>query len=100
MPPHDAVYRLPWPEGQSQRFIHAKGANPHFQQSDLHAVDIGLPEGTSILVSGQSYFITYLGGDGNDIVLTVPEPGNVALMVIGGALMGWQVIRRRRNSRS
>ena len=51
MPPHDAVYRLPWPEGQSQRFIHAKGANPHFQQRDLHAVDIGLPEGTSVLAA-------------------------------------------------
>jgi murein DD-endopeptidase MepM/ murein hydrolase activator NlpD len=45
------VYRLPWPEGQSQRFIHAKGANPHFQKRDLHAVDIGLPEGTSVLAA-------------------------------------------------
>ena len=50
-PPHDAVYRLPWPEGQSQMFIHAKGANPHFQKRDLHAVDIGLPEGTSVLAA-------------------------------------------------
>jgi murein DD-endopeptidase MepM/ murein hydrolase activator NlpD len=51
LPPHDAVYRLPWPEGQSQMFIHAKGANPHFQKRDLHAVDIGLPEGTSVLAA-------------------------------------------------
>jgi len=48
---HSAVYRLPWPEGQSQMFIHAKGANPHFQKRDLHAVDIGLPEGTSVLAA-------------------------------------------------
>jgi murein DD-endopeptidase MepM/ murein hydrolase activator NlpD len=32
-------------------FIHAKGANPHFQKRDLHAVDIGLPEGTSVLAA-------------------------------------------------
>jgi len=51
LPPHDAVYRLPWPEGQSQRFIHAKGANPHFHKRDLHAVDIDLPEGTSVLAA-------------------------------------------------
>ena len=51
LPPHDAVYRLPWPEGQSQMFIHAKGANPHFNKRDLHAVDIGLPEGTSVLAA-------------------------------------------------
>lgn len=51
LPPHDAVYRLPWPEGQSQRFLHAKGANPHFNKRDLHAVDIGLPLGTSVLAA-------------------------------------------------
>jgi murein DD-endopeptidase MepM/ murein hydrolase activator NlpD len=51
MPPHDAVYRLPWPEGQARIFIHAKGTNPHFQKRDLHAVDIGLPEGTAVLAA-------------------------------------------------
>jgi murein DD-endopeptidase MepM/ murein hydrolase activator NlpD len=51
LPPHDAVYRLPWPEGQSQKFIHAKGANPHFRKRDLHAVDIGMPEGTPVLAA-------------------------------------------------
>ena len=51
MPPHDAAYRLPWPEGQSQRFVHAKGGNPHFQKRDLHAVDIDLPEGTPVLAA-------------------------------------------------
>jgi murein DD-endopeptidase MepM/ murein hydrolase activator NlpD len=45
------VYRLPWPEGQSQMFLRAKGANPHFQKRDLHAVDIGLPEGTPVLAA-------------------------------------------------
>lgn len=51
LPPHDAVYRLPWPEGQSRMFIHAKGANPHFHKRDLHAVDIDLPEGTPVLAA-------------------------------------------------
>jgi murein DD-endopeptidase MepM/ murein hydrolase activator NlpD len=51
LPPHDAVYRLPWPEGQAQKFIHAKGANPHFQKRDLHAVDIDLLEGTQVLAA-------------------------------------------------
>ena len=51
LPPHDAVYRLPWPEGHSQKFIHATGANPHFHKRDRHAVDISLPEGTSVLAA-------------------------------------------------
>lgn len=51
LPPHDAVYRLPWPEGQPQKFLNGKGANPHFQKRDLHAVDIGLPEGTAVLAA-------------------------------------------------
>ncbi len=51
LPPHDAVYRLPWPEGQPQAFLNGKGANPHFQKRDLHAVDIGLPEGTAVLAA-------------------------------------------------
>jgi autotransporter-associated beta strand protein len=67
----------------------------------------GLPEGATILFRGNDsdstfsglFAISYVGGDGNDVVLTVvPEPGQVALMVLGGALVGWQVIRRRRQS--
>jgi murein DD-endopeptidase MepM/ murein hydrolase activator NlpD len=49
--PHDAAYRLPWPEGRAQRFLHAKGINPHFQKRDLHAVDIDLPQGTEVLAA-------------------------------------------------
>ena len=32
----------------------------------------GLPEGGSFVVGGVTFFITYIGGDGNDVVLTVP----------------------------
>jgi autotransporter-associated beta strand protein len=56
----------------------------------------GLAEGARALaLNGQDYVISYIGGDGNDIVLTaIPEPGSAALMVGGlGILMG---IRRRR----
>ncbi len=47
---------------------------------------------------GADLFITYLGGDGNDVVLynnfsAVPEPGSVGLVMLGIGLM---MIRRRR----
>lgn len=51
LPPNEAVYRLPWPEGQPQVFLNGKGRNPHFQKRDLHAVDIGLPAGTAVLAA-------------------------------------------------
>ena len=40
-----------------------------------------------------------LVGFENDLVLTaaVPEPGTAGLMVIGAALCGWHVMRRRRS---
>ncbi len=37
----------------------------------------GLPEGKEILILGKYYFITYAGGDGNDVVLSPCPPGNV-----------------------
>jgi murein DD-endopeptidase MepM/ murein hydrolase activator NlpD len=46
-------YRLPWSEGLTYMFLHAPGgrANPHFLKSNLHAVDIGMPEGTAVLAA-------------------------------------------------
>ncbi len=37
----------------------------------------GLPEGQLLLVSGKVFRITYLGGSGNDVVLTLITPGRV-----------------------
>ncbi len=52
----------------------------------------GLPEGSAVGATG--LFITYAGGDGNDVVLTtVPEPTSAVLMLSGLALLG---ARRRR----
>ncbi len=34
----------------------------------------GVPEGSFVNLSGRSYLISYVGGDGNDVVLTIFEP--------------------------
>jgi autotransporter-associated beta strand protein len=46
----------------------------------------GLPEGSTFVVGSDLLKISYVGGDGNDVVLTVaavPEPGTWALLTIG-----------------
>ncbi|MEM6504096.1 MAG: PEP-CTERM sorting domain-containing protein [Planctomycetota bacterium] len=53
----------------------------------------GLAEGAVVSGTG-GLTITYIGGDGNDIVL-VPEPASLALLAMGGLLM---TNRRRRES--
>ena len=54
----------------------------------------GLGEGSIFNVSGTDLQITYLGGTGNDIVLTVvPEPSTLALIMFG--LLGTCWIKRR-----
>lgn len=52
--------------------------------SDLFA---GLPEGSAIMANGAALRISYLGGDGNDVVLTtVPEPAS-AMAISGTAAL-------------
>jgi Ca2+-binding RTX toxin-like protein len=60
----------------------------------------GLPEGATLAVAGTTYQISYLGGDGNDVVLTIGEraagsvfealdggPGRSSLPLLGVAFL-------------
>jgi autotransporter-associated beta strand protein len=48
----------------------------------------GLAEGATFTVNGQAFSISYIGGDGNDVVVTaVPEPGTWALLLAGSAAL-------------
>jgi fibronectin-binding autotransporter adhesin len=62
----------------------------------------GLPEGASFTGDGQLFTISYLGGNGNDVMLVaVPEPTTRALMglaVVGGAGYGWRRYRRQQRA--
>jgi fibronectin-binding autotransporter adhesin len=54
-----------------------------------------LAEGAIFTASGQDFAISYVGGDGNDIVLAaVPEPATTAILLAGLAMLG---ARRRRS---
>lgn len=81
-----------------------------FQLDDQYAFEIvnlegtltgqfdGLGEGASVgNFGGVDLFITYFGGDGNDVVLftnssSIPEPNVFGLLMLG---MGWFTARRR-----
>jgi fibronectin-binding autotransporter adhesin len=52
-----------------------------------------LSEGELFQFSGYDATISYVGGDGNDVVLSVPEPGSAALLLAGTVAC----IRRRRS---
>ena len=78
--------------GQTFEIINNQGSQP---VTDTFA---GLPEGSTIKLSGNVYKITYKGGDGNDVVLTVitvatPNTGfgltsfNTALPIFGTIAM-------------
>jgi fibronectin-binding autotransporter adhesin len=59
----------------------------------------GMPEGSVITVGAFFTTISYVGGDGNDVVLSnfapVPEP--MTLLAIGAAVFGGVTYRRRKN---
>lgn len=61
-----------------------------------------LAEGSLLTASNssQQFNISYVGGDGNDVVLTaaVPEPSTYALIGFGLAGLGLAVARRRRST--
>jgi hypothetical protein len=53
-----------------------------------------LAEGALFTVGAQDFAISYVGGDGNDVVLSaVPEPASAAMLLCGFAVLG---MRRRR----
>jgi T5SS/PEP-CTERM-associated repeat protein/autotransporter-associated beta strand protein len=48
----------------------------------------GLAEGVEISSGANRFFVSYLGGTGNDLVLTsVPEPASAALLLLGGLIV-------------
>ncbi len=80
-------------------FTAVKGANFTIVDNDLSDAVIGafagLPQGIEFLSGGQEFKINYLGGTGNDIVLTVvPEPSALALFSLSAIAVGF--IRRAR----
>jgi autotransporter-associated beta strand protein len=90
-----------WQIGDQYRLINNLGANPIVGFFSDGVGGASLFQGSSIFVDGGGVELTldYLGGTGNDLVLTVvavPEPQTIGLMVIGGALCAWHVFRRRR----
>jgi hypothetical protein len=54
-----------------------------------------LSEGERFFIGTQDATISYFGGDGNDVVITVPEPTSLTLLLSATALIG--VKRRRKN---
>src|SRR3989441_14347 len=56
------------PPGTGFTVINNDGADP------VTGTFAGLPEGSTVLLSGQTFQISYVGGTGNDVVLTLAAP--------------------------
>ena len=75
--------------GQSFMLIDNQGTLP------IAGTFAGLPEGGLFTAGGVTFRGSYVGGTGNDFVITpVPEPGSILLAALGGAAFAWR--RRRR----
>ncbi len=48
--------------------------------NDIQGTFNGLPEGSKFISNGRSYTITYQGGDGNDVVLTMNAQGTLLII--------------------
>jgi hypothetical protein len=49
----------------------------------IHGIFDGAAEGAIFNVGGADMKLTYVGGDGNDVVLLIPEPATLALLGLG-----------------
>jgi hypothetical protein len=55
------------------------------------------PDGSVVLANGQSFLVSYEGGNGNDLTLmTVPEPTSLSLL---GVCATWRMISHLRRLR-
>ena len=63
----------------------------------INGIFDGLSEGAAFSVDGQTFTISYIGGSGNDVVLTavVPEPRTWLLAITGALLLGARMLRQR-----
>jgi hypothetical protein len=91
-----------WQIGDQYTVLNNTGAGAILGEFTDGIGGLSLINGSSILVDGGGVELSldYLGGTGNDLVLTVvavPEPGTVGMFVIGGALCAWHLMRRRRD---
>ena len=70
--------------------------------SSVSGTFFGLAEGASLTVGGNNFTVSYLGGTGNDITLTVssvPEPATYAAL-FGTLVLGVALMNRRRSKKS
>ena len=69
--------------------------------SSIGGAFTGVSEGASITVGGNTFILSYLGGTGNDLVLTaIPEPASFAALAGLTGLLATSLRRRRGNTRS